>query len=123
MIPALNRGCLLIFSFLALSAIAPTAEASSPDGNGSISGRVLDSMGGVIQQVTVSLRNQETGIEQGVSTDLSGVFRFEDLSAAPYYLSTKKKNFQNAVQEILLSPSQNHTVDLILKIDSQELIR
>ena len=123
MTPALNRGFLLIFSFLVLSAIAPVAEASSPDGNGSISGQVLDTGGGVIQQVTVTLRNQETGVEQSTSTDLVGAFRFEDLPSAPYYLSTEKKNFQNAAQEILLSPSQNPTVDLTLKFDSQAIIR
>ena len=123
MTPALNRGFLLIFSFLVISAIAPVAEASSPDGNGSISGRVLDSMGGVIQQVTVTLRNQETGVEQSTSTDPVGAFRFEDLPSAPYYLSTEKKNFQNAAQEILLSPSQNPAVDLTLKFDSQTIIR
>ena len=123
MTPALNRGCLLIFSVLALPVIAPTAEASSLDGNGSVSGRVLDSRGGVIQQVAVTLRNQETGIEQIVSTDLVGAFRFEDLPSAPYYLSTEKKNFQSVVQEILLFPSQNRRVDLTLNIDSQALIR
>ena len=97
MTPGVNSRYFLIFSFLVLPAIAPVAEASFPDGNGSISGRVLDSRGGVIQQVKVTLRNQETGIAQSVSTDLSGAFRFEDLPSAPYYLSTEKKNFQNAV--------------------------
>ncbi len=123
MTPALNRGFLLIFSLLVLSASAPVTEASSLDGNGSISGRVLDTGGRVIQQVTVTLRNQETGVEQSTSTDLVGAFRFEDLPSAPYYLSTEKKNFQNAAQEILLSPSQNPTVDLTLKFDSQAIIR
>ena len=91
MTPALNRGFLLIFSFLVLSAIAPVAEASSPDGNGSISGQVLDTGGGVIQQVTVTLRNQETGVEQSTSTDLVGAFRFEDLPSAPYYFEYRKE--------------------------------
>jgi len=118
-----NNRYFLIFSFLILSAIAPVAEAASADGKGSISGRVFDTGGGVIQQVTVTLRNQETGIEQSTSTDPVGAFRFEDLPAAPYYLSTEKKYFQSAVQEILLSPSQNPTVDLTLKIDSQAIIR
>ena len=121
--PGVNNRYFLILNLLVLSAIAAVAEASFPDGNGSISGRVLDSRGGVIQQVAVTLRNQETGIEQSVSTDLSGAFRFEDLPSAPYYLSTGKKNFQSAVQDILLSPSQNRTVALTLKIDSQALIR
>ena len=113
----------LIFSFLILSAITPVSGASSSDGHGSISGRVLDTGGGVIQQVTVTLRNQETGIEQSVSTDPAGAFRFEDLPAALYYLSSEKEYFQNAVQEILLSHSQNTTVDLTLQIDSQASIR
>ena len=113
----------LIFSFLILSALTPVAGASSSDGYGSISGRVLDTGGGVIQQVTVTLRNQETGIEQSVSTDPAGAFRFEDLPAALYYLSSEKEYFQSAVQEILLSPSHNPTVDLTLQIDSQAIIR
>ncbi len=121
--PETSNRSFLILGFLVLSVIAPVVEASFPDGNGSISGRVLDSRGGVIQQVTVTLRNQETGIEQSVSTDPWGAFRFEDLPSAPYYLSTEKKNFQSAVLDLLLSPSQSHTVDLILKIDSQALIR
>ncbi len=122
-ISEVQRVSLVIFCFLILSLIAPTAEASSLDGNGSIAGRVLDSGGGIIQQVTVTLRNQETGVEQSTSTDPVGAFRFEDLPSAPYYLSTEKKNFQSAVQEILLSPSQNPTIDLTLKIDSQAIIR
>ena len=121
--PGVNSKYFLLLNFLVLSAIAPIAEASLPDGNGSISGRVFDSREGVIQQVVLTLRNQETGIEQSVSTDFSGAFRFEGLPSGPYYLSTEKKNFQSAVQEILLSPSQNHSVDLTLKIDSQALIR
>ena len=120
--PVQSRGCLLIFTFLALSAVVPAAESSSWDGSGSISGRIVDTGGGVIPQVTVTLRDQETGLEQSVSTDQLGAFRFEDLPPAPYYLSTEKKNFQSAVQEILLFPNENREIDLTLRIDSQLII-
>jgi hypothetical protein len=75
--PGVNNRCFLILNFLVWSVIAPFAEASLPDGNGSVSGRVLDSRGGVIQQVTITLRNQETGLEQSLDTDPWGTFQFE----------------------------------------------
>ncbi len=120
--PVVSRWCLVIFSFLALSVVVLAAQPSSGDGSGFISGRIIDSRGGVIHQVTVTLRDQETGLEQSVSTDEIGTFQFEDLPAGPYYLSTEKENFQSAVREIFLSPDENHEIDLTLQIDSQLII-
>ena len=119
--PVESRWGLLIFSFLALSAVV-LAQPSSWDGSGSISGRIIDSRGGVIHQVTVTLRDQETGLERSVNTDLPGTFQFEALPPALYYLSTEKENFQSAVQEIFLSPDENHEIDLTLQIDSELII-
>ncbi|MCZ6877873.1 MAG: TonB-dependent receptor [Acidobacteria bacterium] len=118
----MSRWCLVIFSFLALSAVVLAAKPSSWDDSGSISGRIVDSRGGVIQQVTVTLRDQETGIEESVNTDSLGTFQFEALHPALYYLSTEKENFQSTVREIFLSPDENHEMDLTLQIDSQLII-
>ncbi len=120
--PVKSRGCLFIFSFLALSAVVLAAEPSSSNGSGSISGRILDSGGGVVSQVTVTLRDENTGIERNVITDEIGTFQFEALQPALYYLSTEKENFQSAVQKIFLSPSENREIDLTLQIDSELII-
>ncbi len=120
--PVEGRWGLFIFCFLALSAVVLPAQPSASDGSGSLSGRIVDSRGGVIHQVTVTLRDQETGFERSLNTDLLGTFRFETLPPALYYLSTEKENFQSAVQEIFLSPDQNHEIDLTLQIDSELII-
>ena len=117
-----SRRCLFILTFLALTAVVSGAESSSSDGRGSISGRIFDSGGGVIHQVTVTLKNQETAIQLSMTTDEVGTFRFEELQPATYYLSTEKKNFESAVQEILLSPNQSLEMDLTLQIDPQSII-
>ena len=75
--PVEGRWGLFIFCFLAPSAVVLSAQPSASDGSGSLSGRIVDSRGGVIHQVTVTLRDQETGFERSLNTDLLGTFQFE----------------------------------------------
>ena len=99
------------------------AAHSLPAGDGSLSGRILDSGGGVIEAVRVTLRNRESGEQLTLMTDELGTYHFEYLPVASYYLSTEKKNFHSDVREILLSPDEHLTLDLILQFDPQSIIQ
>lgn len=114
-----NQGSLFIFLILTTTlgaAHSPRVAASS------LSGRILDSGGGVILEARVTLRNQETGVQLTTITDELGIYRFETLPVASYYLSTEKKNFHSTVQEISLSLDETLQIDLTLHFDPQSII-
>jgi len=90
---------------------------------GSISGRILDSGGGVLQKVRVTLRDQGTELQLTSITDKSGNYRFENLPAASYFLSTEKKNFHSGVNEISLSLDESLQLDWTLLFDPQSIIK
>ena len=113
------KGSLFILLILTTTAALAHSPATAA---GSISGRLLDSGGGVIQEVRITLRDQETGVQLIAITDESGTFRFENLPAASYYLSTEKKNFQSVVQEIALSLDEILQIDLTLLFDLRSIL-
>ena len=111
------------FIFVLILTTAVGAGNSTPaDPIGSISGRILDSSGGVLQEVLVTLRDQETKLQLTVITDKLGNYRFEKLPAASYFLSTEKKNFHSGINEISLSLDENLQLDWTLHFDPQSII-
>ena len=55
-------------------ALVPSAPAAAQDFRGGIRGTVVDSTGGVLPGVTVTVTNAATGIAQTVVTDDKGLF-------------------------------------------------
>jgi Fe(3+) dicitrate transport protein len=111
-----------LFIFLILTTTLGVAQTRTAAA-GSISGRIFDSGGGVIQEVRVTLRNQDTEVQLAAITDELGTYRFENLPVASYYLSTEKKNFHSAVQEISLSLDETLQIDWTLHFNPQSIIQ
>jgi hypothetical protein len=57
-------------ALLALAAVSPVAHAQI--GSGQIEGTVKDEQGGVLPGVTLSVRNQETGVTRTFVTEVDG---------------------------------------------------
>src|ERR1700754_1399625 len=61
---------------------------------GSISGNVVDPSGAAIPGAQVTVRNENTGITQVVTTDGSGLYIFPALSVGVYTLTTAPAGFR-----------------------------
>lgn len=64
---------------------------------GSISGTVLDPQGAVVASAQVSAKNVETGVVSTTTSDSSGLFRLNLLSAGTYNVDVSAKGFKTTV--------------------------
>ena len=84
--------------------------------SGDISGTVTDPTNAVVTQATVSLKGLDTGAEQSVKTDGSGVYRFSLLKPGRYSVSVKQSGFQSAERDISVSVGQVTQADVRLAV-------
>ena len=83
---------------LALVLFPLTVFAQSQATTGVIEGTVVDTSGGAIPGVTVTLRNTATNYEQTVITDSAGRFRGVLLPLGPYEVTASLEGFAKSVQ-------------------------
>ena len=76
----------------------PCWFGSRARGAGQIEGTVLDEQGGVLPGVTVTLRNEATGVQRVAVTEADGRYRFPALGPGRYSLRAELSGF--AVQEV-----------------------
>jgi outer membrane receptor protein involved in Fe transport len=82
----------VVFVVAALLTLAvPAARAQSA--SGSIQGTVVDSSGGVLPGVTVTVNNSAAGITRSVVTDQAGEFRAELLPVGTYEVAAELSGF------------------------------
>jgi outer membrane receptor protein involved in Fe transport len=74
-----------------LTALATDAEAQG--GTGVISGTIRDAQGGVLPGVTVTLRNQATGVARTTVTETDGAYRFAALNPGRFTLVAELSGF------------------------------
>jgi TonB-dependent receptor len=97
---------------LALGALSPV---SAQNNKSAITGRVLDSSGGILQGAQVQL--QPKGVAAG--SDERGEFLFTDLAAGDYKVSVSYVGFEAYQQDVKLDAGETKTLDIQLKITSQ----
>lgn len=109
--------CARLFGMLAalLLVFLAAAKAKSP---GTLSGRVLDPLGGTVPSVKVTLLQQgrETA---AATTDLQGVFAFSGLDAGKYSVRVEAKGFE--IQEngpVFVAPGATLNISVVLRIGS-----
>ena len=105
-----------------LGVVGLPAEVSPLIDRGSISGQIFDWGGGAARGVTVTLRHEKTGIEQSVTTDQSGAFRFADLESGLYYLTAEKERLESFTEQISLSANERREITIRLRIDPELII-
>jgi hypothetical protein len=76
----------VLLLFLVLPAVADTG--------GSVSGTVKDSTGGVIPNITVTVRNIETSVQQTANTNASGYYAFPVLPVGRYEIEISPQGFK-----------------------------
>ena len=90
---------------------------------GSIKGTSLSQSGTVLPNVTVTIKNETTGLTRSITTDEQGNFRFPVLPPGKYNLEAKKDGFLVLKQENLRVGAVGATnVDLTLESGDIEKI-
>lgn len=84
--------CLLIAAFLAVAA----AAAAQPAQTGTISGTVLDSTGGVLPGVTVTVTSQDRGFVRSTVTDENGRYLLPAVPIGQYRVAATLQGFETA---------------------------
>ena len=83
----------------------------------SVSGRVTDQSGGVVEGALVTARQVETKLTNTTSTDSEGRFRFPYLKVGKYEVSLQKQGFREVVQEMTLAMGSAYEVPVTLSIE------
>jgi outer membrane receptor protein involved in Fe transport len=114
--------CALLFLSALLAPLAP-ARAQSQATGGEIEGTVADETGGVLPGVTVTIRNQATGIVRETTTDGAGRFRAPLLPVGAYEVTATLEGFATTkVPDLVLTIGQTLTVNLTLQVAAADQI-
>ncbi len=79
-------------------------------------GTVADQTGAVLPGVTVTVHNQNTGVERVVTTDTGGLFRAPALQPGPYKITSELMNFKTATQEVTLTVGGVVDIKLVMAV-------
>src|ERR1700688_2480435 len=103
-------GAVAILTILAGSALAQN--------DGSISGTVKDSKGGIIPGATVSVSNRDLAVNQTAQTNGEGTFYFAQLPAGTYTISVETSGFKKSERSDVVLPvsSRINVGDMILEV-------
>ncbi|MFN0100817.1 MAG: carboxypeptidase regulatory-like domain-containing protein [Bryobacteraceae bacterium] len=102
-----------------VSVIIMTSLAWSQGSLGGLTGRVTDSTGASVPDVTVQLRRIETGQEVKAGTTSDGSFLATSLAPGNYRVVVSKTGFRTAVREsVLVSTATVSNADFILELGS-----
>lgn len=85
---------------------------------GDIVGVVTDASAAVVMKATVTLRSNEKGFNQTVTTNAEGVFRFPFLAPGRYTVSIKVPGFEATSRIMAVSVGQTAWVDFRLKVST-----
>jgi outer membrane receptor protein involved in Fe transport len=98
-------------------------HAQSQATTGNIEGRVLDPQGAAVPNVTVTAKNQETGIEKSAATDEAGGFRLIFMPPGQYTVTTGgAQGFQpTTVQNVTVNVGGKTPLDLNLSVGGQNI--
>ena len=110
---------LTVFVFLAMLLIL-TAEAWGQD-NATITGTVADPSGGLVANVSISLRSLSTGQVRQVTSNTSGAYRFANVGVGRYTLEASMPGFEKFTKtDIVVNVAQTLEEDISLKVGSAQ---
>ncbi len=112
------KTCGIGFIVMALCAIAPgaTAHAQETINRASLSGRVIDPQGAVVQGASVSARHIETNVSAETTTNSEGRFRFPYLRVGPYELKVRANGFADSIRTLTLTVGAAFDVPIALTV-------
>ena len=91
---------------------------------GRILGRVADSTGAVVAQVSVTATNEATGVSRNTQTNDNGDYAFPELPVGTYTLSFDLTGFKKSVRHgIILDLNQVITLNMVMEIgEAKEVV-
>ena len=113
------------FMFLLLAAIlfAPLARAQNSN-TGELKGAVMDPSGAVVPDVTVSIKNVQTGVVTPTTTNQSGLYDVPFLAPGSYSIRFAKQSFRDFVRSgiVLQIETLEINATLQLGVATQEIV-
>jgi len=103
---------------LALAASMVSAQESV--NNASVSGRVTDATGAVIEGAQVTARQTDTNLTSIASTDREGRFRFPYLRVGPYEIKVHQQGFSDLTRSLTLTVGSAFELPVSLAVASTE---
>lgn len=105
-----------IFVLAALMGFCVAPRANAQQLQGSITGTVEDSSGGVVPQVKVSALNPATGLRQDTETNGTGSYQFYGLPVGTYTVTFAKEGFKTEVHSaVFVQANRTATVEAVLQ--------
>jgi hypothetical protein len=102
-------------SILLLLFMLPAVFAQTTDSN--LVGKVLDASGGVIQNATVEIQNDATGVKFSTVSGTEGQYRFLNVPVGTYTLTARAPGFSTlSMKNVMLQMNRNSTANLKLEI-------
>jgi len=95
------------------------ASVASAQGNGSVSGQVMDTTGAVIPNANVVL-SSSSGAPAKTTSDGIGRFRFDSVTPGTYSLAVSAKNFSHFSGRVTVAAGKTVTINPALKVQIEE---
>lgn len=109
----LNQVVAACFSLLILFPALLAAQT----GTSAITGKVVDSSGGLVQGAQVTVTDEATGVKTELHTNSEGLYSAEGLGVGLFSIRVSKSGFSQAItSHIHLDPGERRTNDVTLKI-------
>src|SRR5215211_2013562 len=90
--PALRMPVRFMFAIVSLFLISPIVTGQHI--RGSLDGRVVDSLGAVVQNAKVTAQHVTTNAEVNTTTSENGSFNLQNLEAGEYTITVEKSGFR-----------------------------
>ena len=104
-----------------LAVLAMAASAVAQDSRGRVQGTVVDTSGGAMPGVSVTLTNDATGIAVTRQTGPAGRYLFDQVDIGTYTITAEIAGFATLVQKNVRMPQRGDvTADLTLKVSTME---
>jgi carboxypeptidase family protein len=104
-----------------IAALMASAALSQETVNlASVSGRVTDPTGAVVEGARVTARETETNVASSMVTDRDGRFRFSYLKVGPYEVRVEKTGFSAAARSLTLSIGAAFDIPFSLQVAAAE---
>ncbi len=104
-------------SLIVLVLLASGLPCAGQQVNATLTGTVTDASGAVVPAVTLTVKNENTGVVATTTSDAAGLYIFPSLPPGTYTLSTEKSGFQaTVISGITLTVYQKATVDVVLAV-------
>jgi outer membrane receptor for ferrienterochelin and colicin len=119
--PSFLKALSFLLCACALVALPAAPAHAQAHPGGSIQGTVTDESGGVLPGVSVSIRNQKTGVVRETQSDSLGLFRAPLLPVGLYEISASLQGFASLKRgNVELNIGQVLEIDLSLKVAGAE---